>query len=246
MEWPFEMLKKLSEFQFTLAVLISFTAGLITSFNPCMLGMASSVISFQNNTTKQGQTFIGFIFMLSFAIILTLLGYISSFFGEQLIHFHQSFGSMLYLFIGILFIGLGSYIFGLRIKHLLKPIPIKFVAFYTKSKRGTPKKSSSPYLKAATLGSIFGVTPSPCTTPMILAMLGYSMMTGSALLGSLLLFAYGIGHGIPFLVMAWITGKIKRNRKMIRWNRLITKTMGVILVIFGIYFVFYDNASMSM
>jgi cytochrome c-type biogenesis protein len=53
MEWAFETLRQLGEFQFPVALLISFLAGVVTSFNPCMLGMASSVMAFQDDSKKK-------------------------------------------------------------------------------------------------------------------------------------------------------------------------------------------------
>jgi cytochrome c-type biogenesis protein len=245
MEWAFQNLQQLSEFNFYAAVAISFFAGVVTSVNPCMLGMASSVLSFQHHLSRRGQLVIGLIFMGSFALTLTLLGWVSSYFGDRVFQWNQMYGSSLYMVLGIVFIGIGCYIWGLRMRHLMRHIPIRIVAFYTK--QSTNKNTQvHPGFKAASLGSLFGLTPSPCTTPMILAMLAYTMMKGSVVMGSILLFSYGIGHGVPFILMSWISGTINRSRWMMRWQRLFYKVIGLLIFFVGIYFLFYEVTPMSM
>jgi cytochrome c-type biogenesis protein len=130
--------------------------------------------------------------------------------------------------------------------HLLHPLPVRFILFYAKQGSNKGQTPVHPTLKASSLGFLFGLTPSPCTTPMILAMLAYTMMKGSVLLGSVLLFAYGIGHGMPFLLMAWMSGAMKRSRWMVRWHRLFYKFVGAFFILIGLSFLVYDNSPMPM
>jgi cytochrome c-type biogenesis protein len=246
MEWAFEIIRQLSQFHFFVAVAISFTAGLITSFNPCMLGMTASIMSFQNEVSKKGNILIISVFILSFSLTLTVLGLLSSYFGEQILMWNERHGSNLYSVIAIIFAILGCYLIGIRIHHLLRWLPFRIVAFYSKQKKLKQQKPIQPVVKAFTLGGIFGVTPSPCTTPMILAMLTYSTTTGSLPLGGLLLLAYGIGHGMPFFIMGWISAAIRRSRRMMQWQRWINKGLGFSLIMIGLYFFFFENSPMPM
>jgi cytochrome c-type biogenesis protein len=245
MNWAMETIHQLSDYPIYIAVLISFLAGLVTSFNPCMLGMASSIAAFQDDTKKKSQMPVILAFMLSFAITLTLLGVISSFFGDQVLQWSEQFGSTLYKLLAVIFVLVGCYLFGLRIHHLFHWLPFTIVAFYSKSKPKN-KKPAPPIIRAFSLGSLFGVTPSPCTTPVVLAMLAYTTITQSTLLGGLLLFSYGIGHGIPFLIIGWLTGAVKRSKWMVRWHRLLNKGLASGLILIGLYFFFYENTPMSM
>lgn len=244
MDWAFEIIRQLGEFKFFIALLISFLAGLVTSFNPCMLGMASSVMAFQDDSKKKGHFPIIFTFMLSFSITLTLLGVVSSFFGDQILHWNEEYGDTFYNLLAMIFILLGCYLIGLRLHHLLQWLPFKIIAFY--SKQTKQKKSKHPIIKAYSLGTLFGLTPSPCTTPMILAMLAYTSVTGSVALGGLLLLAYGIGHSIPFLIIGWVTGAVKRAGWMVRWHRMLNKGLGVVLILIGFYYFLYENMPMPM
>jgi cytochrome c-type biogenesis protein len=175
---------------------------------------------------RLNQMTISLIFMFSFSITLMLLGFLSSFLGEQVLMWNETYGSSLYFLLAGIFIVLGCYILGLRMHHFLHRLPVRFILFYTKQEPHKGQTLVHPKLKASSLGFLFGLTPSPCTTPMILAMLAYTMMKGSVLLGSVLLFAYGIGHGMPFLLMAWMSDAMKRSRWMTRWHRLFYKFVG--------------------
>lgn len=246
MQWAFESIRQLSQYHYIVAILISFAAGLITSFNPCMLGMASSIATFQYKVHKKMQRFVRFAFIFSFAVTLTFLGLVSSYFGDRMLMWNQQFGHILYSFVSIVFFALGFYILGFRIHHLFKLLPIQFIVFYSKQKNARHLSPVHPVVKAYSLGTLFGLTPSPCTTPMVLAMLAYSTITGSVLLGGLLLFVYGIGHGIPFFIISWLTGTFKRSKRMIRWQRIFNKGLGFSLILIGLYFFFlYKNPPMS-
>jgi cytochrome c-type biogenesis protein len=249
MDWAMSAIQQLSQLHYSIAVITSFTAGLLTSFNPCMLGMAASTMTFHADKTKQAQRSIVLAFILSFAATLTLLGVVSSFFGDQILMWNERNGSFLFTALAVLFILLGCYIMGMRIQHLYRLLPFQIIAFYAKKSKpsaGGGQEPGPPLLKAFSLGTLFGLTPSPCTTPMIIAMLAYSAVTGNVMLGSVLLFVYGIGHGLPFLMMGLLTGTFQRKGWMVRFNRVFNKVIGIVLIGFGVYFFLYESSPMSM
>jgi len=161
MQWAFESISQLSQYPFSFAVLVSFVAGLITSFNPCMLGMASSITTFQNDSDKKMQNAVRFTFIISFAITLTLLGLISSYFGNRILTWNQQYGHTLYSIVAIIFFILGCYILGLRMHYLFRRLPFQFIMFYSKQKKNWRPQSVHPVVKAYSLGTLFGLTPSP-------------------------------------------------------------------------------------
>lgn len=52
-EWALKYIQELTQYKFPMALLISFGAGLVSSFNPCMIGMGTSIIAFQKNPKKR-------------------------------------------------------------------------------------------------------------------------------------------------------------------------------------------------
>lgn len=135
-----------------------------------------------------------------------------------------------------MFVAIGCYVIGFKFRHFFRWLPFKIVSFYARQGKLKRNEVHRPLIEAYSLGTLFGLTPSPCTTPMILAMIAYTSVTGSIASSALLLLVYGMGHGIPFLIIGWMTGALKSTGWMERWHQILNKGIGVGLILIGFYF----------
>jgi len=232
-----EVLRNFTEFSYLTAMLISLLAGLIMSFNPFIWGMASSLLAFQKRSENSSVLAVTLSFVVSFTVTFTLIGLLGVSFGKTLLYWSGQFEGVFNKLLAVVFFVLGCYVLGIKFHRVLKRVPLKLIYFYSKKNDGFRGSKPDPsLLKAFSLGTLFGLSPNPCTTPMLLAIIAYTATSGSLASGIPLLLLYGIGHSTPFLMVGWITGRLKKASWICRWHSVLNRTIGYGLMVVGLYF----------
>src|SRR5688500_9967392 len=75
----------------------------------------------------------------------------------------------------------------------------------------------------------------PCGTPVLASILCYTAYGGGALYGACLLFVYGVGSGIPLMLIGTLTGTLTARAWLLRHRVYVTKASGWLLIVIGLY-----------
>jgi cytochrome c-type biogenesis protein len=90
---------------------------------------------------------------------------------------------------------------------------------------------------AAAAGALLGLAVVPCATPVLGGILAYVASTADPVWGGLLLFAYGLGLGIPALLLGTASASVVARlpgEKIRRWADYVA---GTVLVGVGLYLI---------
>lgn len=203
-----------------LALPLIFVAGVVTSFSPCILSMIPVLVGYvggYSNPSRLKGFSMSFLFVLGLGVTFAILGITAASFGRV---FGQ-IGSHWYLIMAAVAILMGLQLCG--VFHFsfpgFKTMPIKV------------KGVVGSFL----MGLFFGLVASPCATPVLAVILTYLASKGDLVYGGLMLFAYGLGHGMPLIVAGTFTGAIKNLRHFQKYSPYVTYASGGILILLGAY-----------
>ena len=117
--------------------------------------------------------------------------------------------------------------------HFLGVLRIGFL--YRQFRADAGNTSNVGLLGAFVIGLAFAFGWTPCVGPVLAAILFTAAGQETATQGAFLLFAYGLGMTLPFVVAALFIGPfMKWMARFRRYLGLIEKLMGALLVLFGI------------
>lgn len=208
---------------------LAFGAGLLSFISPCTLPVYPGFLSYvtgvslddlkeRNGMLQKRAIFHTLLFLLGFSIIFIALGasttLVSSWFSQ--------FGDLLRKLGAILIV-----LFGLMVLGVLKP------GFLMQEKKVTFRNRPSGYFGTVLIGMGFAAGWTPCTGPILAAVI--AMGVASPGQGLLYMTAYVIGFAVPFVILGFFIGRLNWIRK---YNHLITKIGGVLMIFMGIFLYF--------
>ncbi len=169
-----------------LALPLVIVGGLITAFNPCCLPMYPAVFGFLGGRTEVagGPTRGSLWFVLGMATATSLMGLLTASLGWVFGQFGSGFRLLL---------AAVPLLMGLNLLGLL-PLPdLRLPGWRSGADRGLSH--------AFAAGLLFSLAIAPCATPILLGILGLVALQGDLLYGGVLMFIYGLGAGLPLLLL---------------------------------------------
>ncbi len=205
----------------------AFLAGILMFLAPCTLPIVPGYLAFiaggRGKVVRNAAAFV-----LGFSIIFILLGTFAAFFGAILAPWHALLGR----FAGVVIIIFGLTMLGLlRLPGLGSDHHIRLPKFLAV---GHPQSS---FL----IGALFALGWSPCVGPILGTVLLFASTSATALSGTILLAAFSLGLGLPFILAAVFIEKL--HGSFAGWSRLIQTLSyigGIVLVLLGVLMVLGD------
>ena len=87
------------------------------------------------------------------------------------------------------------------------------------------------------LGMLFGLVASPCAMPILTLILALIAQKGQVAYGSLLMFTYAVGHGLPLIIIGTVAGALTSLERFTKYSVLIQHIGGWMLIVVGAYFI---------
>ncbi len=206
-----------------LAPILALVAGILTSFTPCSLSNMPLIIGFVGGT-KERNTKRAFGYSLTFAlgtaITFVILGVVASSMGKLI----GNGSKIWYIVLGVLMI-----LMSLQTFEIINIIPsTNFIA----------KNKKTGFLGAFLMGILGGIFSSPCSTPVLIALLTIVASESNMLWGILLMLLYSIGHSILVVVagtsIAFVQS-INENQKYKKASSILKIIMGIAILLIGFY-----------
>jgi len=222
-----------------------FALGILTALSPCSIALLVAMISYVGSLQKQNEKenikkysiqgiWIGIVFTLGMAFVFFIFGLIISSVG-----IFVEISTMFYLISGIVLIILGINVFKPLKEIISNKKEGKTISqvmdkgkniFLTLSKK-------SIYLGAFFLGVLFSIGWAPCAMSLMMPVFILTLSQKiSIIMGGLLLFVFGLGHGIPIIPLCAVTSSVrgKLGNKYVTAGKWMQKIFGVIIIVIGI------------
>jgi cytochrome c-type biogenesis protein len=221
-----------------------FILGILTSVTPCsialLIAMVSYVGSMQKDVQKTSKIYslqglwIGIIFTLGMSLVFFMFGMVISSLGA----FIQA-SAMFFLIAGIILIILGINIFKPFSEIIKKKSEKRTSLSFIEKGQGIFFKLSkkSIYLGAFFLGILFSIGWAPCALSLMMPVFVITLTQQiSIVTGGLLLFVFGLGHGVPIIPLCTVTSSIrgKLGNKYVTAGKWMQRIFGVIIIVIGV------------
>lgn len=236
-------------------LVVAFSAGAISFFAPCVVPLLPAYVSYlggaalpeiRNDPAAFQRRMVqgGLLFVVGFGVVFVLLGVAAGFIGGAVVarqkELVQRVGGALVILMGLALLGALPASIADRGFSLLGSGATGGSVPVGASTGGGGGAGLARFVPApVVLGIVFGTAWTPCVGPVLAGILALAAVHGQALRGGLLLSAYALGLGLPFvacsLVVASFPGVV---RPLARFSTVISKGAGGLMVLLGLLLLF--------
>jgi cytochrome c-type biogenesis protein len=213
-----------------LALLVALAAGVLSFLSPCVLPIVPPYLAFMAGQSLDGiaaedarsrrrTVAAAAFFVLGLSTIFLLMGAAASALGQAILQYQHWFARVA---------GLVVMVFGLHFLGILR-IPILY-----REARIDARGAAGGLGGAYVLGLAFAFGWTPCIGPILGAILSLAAQ-GDAARGIVLLAAYALGLGVPFILAALFVGPFQRFMRRFRMHlETVERIMGLMLWTIGL------------
>lgn len=196
---------------------LSFAGGLIASISPCILSLLPVNLSYigTREITSRWDAFVkAGSFVLGVVTMLSLFGLFSSLAGAILIQFR----GYVQVVVGAVIIVMGLMLLGI----VRLPLP--------------QTNFKLPITGPFGVGLTFALVSSPCTSPVMFAVLAAAAATGSQIQSTLSMVSYSLGYTAIIFFASLFTGLVKQTRFLLNHSQGIARFGSLALILIGGYY----------
>ena len=206
------------------SILSALGLGLLASTSPCILplypGYLAYIAGLDGEGNQRGRHFLGFFVLAGVMSMMLLLGLLIALLSVSV----SRALTVVIPLADLMIIGLGVLL--LLDKNPFKALPqVKIPALRNR------------FLNAYIYGFLYGPIALPCSGPLVVGIFAISLTAGEALSKLSVFFWFGIGFGIPLLLLSLLSGVLQRKITLwfARHSRWVNLAGGILLVGIGLY-----------
>jgi thiol:disulfide interchange protein DsbD len=210
--------------QFWIALLAAWVGGLLTSFTPCVWPLIPITVRYFGGMKESSRAQVfrrALVYVAGMMILYTTLGVTFASLGKL----HGSLLSNPWISgaIALLCIAMGASMMGLFTIQLPASLNTRL-----------SQAGGAGYGGALVMGLVSGLIAAPCTGPVLAVVLALIATTGQIFLGAWLMVAFSLGLGVPFLVIAVLSGRRIPTSGL--WMDLVKTVLATAMFTVAVYF----------
>ena len=209
-----------------LRLLFVFLMGLLMSLTPCiypMIPITAGILQTQATRSLYMSFLLAFSYTLGIATTFSFLGLLAAFAGQAMGNIMAQPLFIIPMVALLVYLALAMIgVYEMYIPSFLQPRDHKI--------------SGGSFLSAFSFGAISGIVASPCLSPGLLCLLCLVTTLGSKLLGFILLFVFGLGLGVPLLIIGTFSSSLSLLPRAGIWMVQVKKLFGFGMLAMCLYF----------